>query len=50
MNDMMRRVQEGIDSQSFAKLLGLTVEEAQEGRVVISCQRRPELLDRKSVV
>lgn len=44
MNDKKRRVQEGIDKQSFAKLLGFTVEEAQEGRVVISCRKRPDLL------
>lgn len=50
MNDMIRRVQKGIDSQSFAQLLGLTVEEAEEGRVVVSCRRRPELLQQTGLL
>lgn len=50
MNDMIRRVQDGINSQSFAKLLGLTVEDAEEGRVVISCQRRPDLLQQTGLL
>ena len=54
MDEMKRRVEEGMKKQSFAGLLGLQVEEAEEGRVVVSCARRPDLLqqtgDRKSVV
>ena len=43
MNDLMARVEQGRQNQSFGRLLGLKVEDAQEGRVVISCQKRDDL-------
>ncbi len=49
MNDMTDKIQEGIRKQSYAVLLGLQVEEAQEGRVVISCQKRPDLLQQTGI-
>ncbi len=44
MTDLKKRVEEGIQKQGFAKLLGITVEEAEEGRVVVSCRKRDDLL------
>ena len=41
MKDWKETVRAGIQKQSFARLLGLQVEEAEEGRVVISCRKRP---------
>ena len=49
-NEMMRRVAAGIQNQSFGKLLGLQVEEAEEGRVVISCQKRDDLLQQTGLL
>lgn len=50
MKDLMRRVEEGIQNQSFGRMLGLKVEEAQEGRVVISCQKREDLLQQTGLL
>ena len=50
MNDLMRRVQEGINNQSYGTMLGLTVEEAEEGRVVISCKKRADLLQQTGIL
>ena len=50
MKDWKETVQAGIQKQSFARLLGLQVEEAQEGRVVISCQKRPDLLQQTGLL
>ncbi len=44
MNELLRKVEKAIERQPYARLLGLTVEQAEEGKVVISCQKRPELL------
>lgn len=52
MNDMemVRRVEAGIAKQSFGRLLGLTVEEAEKGRVVISCRKREDLLQQTGIL
>jgi len=50
MKDWKETVRAGIQKQSFARLLGLQVEEAQEGRVVISCQKRPDLLQQTGLL
>ena len=46
----MEKVRAGIQKQSFARLLGLQVEEAEEGRVVISCRKRPDLLQQTDLL
>ena len=50
MNEWMNQVEAGIRKQSFAQLLGFQVEEAEEGRVVISCQKRPDLLQQTGLL
>lgn len=50
MDEMKRRVEEGMKKQSFAGLLGLKIEEAEEGRVVVSCARRPDLLQQTGLL
>lgn len=50
MEDWMEKVRAGIQKQSFARLLGLQVEEAEEGRVVISCRKRPDLLQQTGLL
>ena len=49
MNQWKEKIREGIRKQSYAVLLGLEVEEAEEGRVVISCQKRPDLLQQTGI-
>ena len=44
MNGLIQKVEAGIRKQSFAQLMGFRAEEAEEGRVVISCERRADLL------
>ena len=50
MKDWKETVRAGIQKQSFARLLGLQVEEAEEGRVVISCRKRPDLLQQTGLL
>lgn len=50
MEDWMEKVRAGIQKQSFARLLGLQVEEAEEGRVVISWRKRPDLLQQTDLL
>lgn len=51
MNEALkRRVEEGIQKQSYAAMLGLKVEDVEEGRVVISCRRRPDLLQQTGLL
>ena len=50
MNEWMNQVEAGIRKQSFAQLLGFQVEDAEEGRVVISCQKRPDLLQQTGLL
>ena len=49
MNTLKEKIQAGIQKQSYAVLLGLQVEEAEEGRVVISCRKRPDLLQQTGI-
>ena len=49
MREWKAKIEEGIRKQSYAVLLGLTVEEAEEGRVVISCEKRPDLLQQTGI-
>ena len=44
MNDLVRRVEAGIEKQGFGRLMGFKVEEAEPGRVVISVEKREDLL------
>lgn len=50
MTDIIRRVQEGLNNQSFGLLLGLEVEDAVEGCAVISCRTRPDLLQQTGLM
>ena len=50
MNDLKRKVEAGIQMQTFAQLLNLKCEEAEEGRVVISCEKRPDLLQQTGLL
>ena len=50
MNEWKNQVEAGIRKQSFAQLLGFQVEDAEEGRVVISCQKRPDLLQQTGLL
>lgn len=50
MNDLMRRVEEGIRNQSFGTMLGLKAVAAEEGRVTISCEKRPDLLQQTGLL
>lgn len=50
MNDRMKQVAAGIQAQSFARLLDLHVEAAEEGSVVISCRKRPDLLQQTGLL
>ena len=50
MNDLIRKVEAGIQKQTFAKLLNLKCEEAAEGRVVISCEKRDDLLQQTDLI
>ena len=49
MSEWKAKIEEGIRKQSYAVLLGLTVEEAEEGRVVISCEKRSDLLQQTGI-
>ncbi|MBQ3391786.1 MAG: PaaI family thioesterase [Lachnospiraceae bacterium] len=44
MSDMLKRVQEGINNQSLARMLGFKAEKAEEGVAVISIEKRDDLL------
>jgi len=44
MNELLRKVEKAIERQPYARLLGLKAEQAEEGKVVISCEKRSELL------
>ena len=50
MNTYLQKVQEGIENQSFAKLLGLQAEDAGEGYAVISCAKRDDLLQQTGMM
>lgn len=44
MNELLSKVEKAIERQPYARLLGLKAEKAEAGSVVISCEKRPELL------
>ena len=44
MNELLKKVETAIENQPYAKLLGLKAESAEEGKAVISCEKRAELL------
>jgi uncharacterized protein (TIGR00369 family) len=50
MSELKNRIGNEIRRQSYACLLGLNVEEAEEGRVVISCRKRPDLLQQTGIL
>lgn len=50
MSDLKNRIGNEIRRQSYACLLGLNVKEAEEGRVVISCKKRPDLLQQTGIL
>ena len=50
MNGLIQKVEAGIRKQSFAQLMGFRAEEAEEGRVVISCERRADLLQQTGLL
>lgn len=50
MIDLMHKVEHGIQQQGFARLLGLTVEAVEEGRVIIACRKRPDLLQQTGLL
>ena len=50
MNDLIHKIENEIQRQSYACLLSLKVEEAQEGRVVISCPKRDNLLQQTGIL
>lgn len=50
MNQLLHRIEKEIQRQNYACLLGLKVEEAEEGRVVISCQKRSDLLQQTGIL
>ena len=50
MHELKEKIWAGIQKQSYAVLLGLQVEEAEEGRVVISCRKRPDLLQQTGLL
>ena len=50
MNELLHRIENEIQRQSYARLLGLKVLEAEEGKVVISCQKRADLLQQTGIL
>ena len=50
MNDLMRRVEEGIQKQSFGTMLGLKAVAAETGCVTISCEKRADLLQQTGLL
>lgn len=50
MNELLRRVEAGIQNQTFAVMMGLKAEEAEEGRVVISISKRDDLLQQTGML
>lgn len=50
MNEYLKMVEDGIASQSFARMMGLHAEDAGEGYAVISCQKRDDLLQQTGMM
>lgn len=47
---LCEKIERAIEAQSYARLLGLKVVEAEEGRAVISCDKRPDLLQQTGIL
>ena len=50
MNEYLKKVEEGIQAQSFARMMGLHAEDAGEGYAVISCEKRDDLLQQTGMM
>lgn len=50
MNVYQRKIEEGIQAQSFAGMMGLHAEDAGEGYAVISCEKRDDLLQQTGMM
>lgn len=50
MNEYLRKIEEGIQAQSFARMMGLQAEDAGEGYAVISCEKREDLLQQTGMM
>ena len=50
MNEYLKKVEEGIQAQSFARMIGLHAEDAGEGFAVISCEKREDLLQQTGMM
>lgn len=50
MNVYQRKIEEGIQAQSFARMMGLHAEDAGEGYAVISCEKRDDLLQQTGMM
>lgn len=50
MDMLFQKVQQGMNSQTFARLLGLQLKEAKEGQVKVFCSRREDLLQQTGLI
>lgn len=50
MNEYLRKIEEGIEKQTFAKMMGFEAVDAGEGYAVISCAKRPDLLQQTGML
>ena len=48
--DYRKKIQDGIEAQTFAKMMGFQVEDAGEGYAVISCAKRQDLLQQTGMM
>lgn len=50
MNEFVKLTEHELQRQSYARLLGLKVVDAEEGRVVLSCEKKAELLQQTGIL
>lgn len=50
MNPLWQRVQSSFERQQFSTLLGMKLESVEQGRVSVSCQRKPELTQQQGLL
>ena len=48
-NEYLQIVQKGLEAQPFAKMMGFQAEDAGEGYAVVSCARRPDMLQQTGI-
>lgn len=48
--DYLQKINEGIRAQTFATMMGFKAEEAGEGYVVVSCEKRPDMLQQTGML